>query len=36
MEIQGSHQFNAPLTTVWDALLDPTVLATALPGGVAL
>jgi carbon monoxide dehydrogenase subunit G len=36
MEIQGSHQFNAPLTKVWNSLLDPTVLAKALPGGDAL
>lgn len=33
MEIQGSHQFKAPLEAVWQALMDPTVLAKALPGG---
>jgi carbon monoxide dehydrogenase subunit G len=33
MELQGTHQFKAPLATVWDALLDPTVLSKALPGG---
>ena len=33
MEIQGTHQFNAPLASVWEALLDPTVLSKALPGG---
>jgi carbon monoxide dehydrogenase subunit G len=33
MEIQGTHQFKAPISKVWDALLDPAVLATALPGG---
>ena len=33
MELQGTHQFKAPLSKVWEALLDPTVLAKALPGG---
>jgi carbon monoxide dehydrogenase subunit G len=33
MELQGTHQFKAPLSDVWAALLDPTVLAKALPGG---
>lgn len=33
MELQGTHQFKAPLDAVWTALLDPTVLAKALPGG---
>ena len=33
MELQGTHQFKAPLPAVWDALLDPVVLAKALPGG---
>lgn len=33
MELQGTHLFKAPLPTVWDALLDPAVLAKALPGG---
>jgi len=36
MEIQGTHQFNAPLASVWDALMDPAILAKALPGGDAL
>jgi carbon monoxide dehydrogenase subunit G len=33
MELQGSHQFKAPLEAVWQALMDPAVLAKALPGG---
>lgn len=33
MELQGTHQFKAPLQSVWQALLDPTILAKALPGG---
>jgi carbon monoxide dehydrogenase subunit G len=33
MELQGTHQFKAPLDAVWQALLDPTVLSKALPGG---
>lgn len=33
MELQGTHQFKAPIGIVWDALLDPTVLSKALPGG---
>ena len=33
MELQGTHQFKAPLDAVWTALLDPIVLAKALPGG---
>ncbi len=36
MQIQGSHTFQAPKPIVWQALLDPTILATALPGGEAL
>ncbi|MEZ4615800.1 MAG: carbon monoxide dehydrogenase subunit G [Caldilineaceae bacterium] len=36
MQIQGSHTFQAPKQVVWQALLDPTILATALPGGEAL
>lgn len=36
MQIQGTHTFQAPKQMVWDALMDPTVLATALPGGEAL
>jgi carbon monoxide dehydrogenase subunit G len=33
MEIEGTHQFDAPVTSVWDALLNPSVLAKAMPGG---
>ena len=33
MELQGTHQFRAPLPVVWDALLDPIILSSALPGG---
>lgn len=33
MELQGTHQFMAPLDAVWDALMDPAVLAKALPSG---
>ena len=36
MQLQGSHTFQAPKQVVWDALMDPTILATALPGGEAL
>ncbi len=36
MQIQGTHTFQAPKQVVWDALMDPTILATALPGGEAL
>lgn len=36
MQIQGSHTFHAPRQAVWDALLDPTVLSMALPGGEQL
>ena len=36
MQIQGSHTFQAPRQIVWQALLDPTILASALPGGEAL
>lgn len=33
MEIQGTHQFSAPLDQVWDALMNPAILSKALPGG---
>jgi carbon monoxide dehydrogenase subunit G len=33
MELAGSHTFNAPRQIVWEALMDPAVLAQALPGG---
>ncbi len=36
MQIQGTHTFNAPRQIVWDALMDPTILSMALPGGEAL
>lgn len=36
MQIQGTHTFKAPRQIVWDALMDPTILAMALPGGEAL
>lgn len=36
MEIKGTHTFSAPRDVVWDALMDPTVLAKALPGGEKL
>jgi carbon monoxide dehydrogenase subunit G len=32
MELKGTHLFNAPRDAVWEALLDPQVLAKALPG----
>ena len=36
MRLEGTYQFNAPRQAVWDALMDPTVLAQALPGGEEL
>lgn len=36
MQLQGSYHFQASQDDVWDALLDPTILAQALPGGEAL
>lgn len=32
MKIQGEHTFDAPRERVWQALLDPNVLARTLPG----
>ncbi|HYG61437.1 MAG TPA: carbon monoxide dehydrogenase subunit G [Thermoanaerobaculia bacterium] len=32
MKIQGEHTFDAPRELVWQALLDPAVLARTLPG----
>lgn len=32
MKIQGEHTFDAPRARVWQALLDPEVLARTLPG----
>ena len=36
MRLEGTYPFTAPRTAVWDALMDPTVLANALPGGEAM
>lgn len=36
MQLKGTHTFQAPRAAVWEALMDPTVLAQALPGGEAL
>jgi carbon monoxide dehydrogenase subunit G len=33
MRLEGTHLFAAPRPAVWDALMDPSVLAGALPGG---
>ena len=32
MKLEGSYTFGAPRDVVWDALLDPEVLANILPG----
>jgi carbon monoxide dehydrogenase subunit G len=32
MELSGTHTFNAPRELVWQALLDPEVLAKVMPG----
>lgn len=32
MQLEGSHTFEAPRDVVWDALLDPKVLAKVVPG----
>lgn len=32
MRIEGEHRFEAPRERVWEALLDPEVLAGTLPG----
>lgn len=36
MRMDGTYTFSAPRAAVWDALMDPTVLAGALPGGEEL
>lgn len=36
MRLEGTHLFAAPRQAVWDALMDPAVLASALPGGEQL
>jgi carbon monoxide dehydrogenase subunit G len=33
MQLEGNYQFQAPRSVVWEALMDPDVLAQALPGG---
>lgn len=32
IELSGTYTFNAPRDAVWDALMDPQVMAGALPG----
>jgi carbon monoxide dehydrogenase subunit G len=36
MRLEGTHLFGAPRAAVWEALMDPAVLAGALPGGEQL
>lgn len=36
MRLEGAYNFAAPRAAVWAALMDPTVLAGALPGGEQL
>ena len=36
MKIQGEHRFSAPRQEVWEALLDPEVLARTVPGSQGL
>jgi uncharacterized protein len=36
MQLKGTYTFHAPREAVWSALMDPTVLAQALPGGEQL
>ncbi|MEZ4661433.1 MAG: carbon monoxide dehydrogenase subunit G [Caldilineaceae bacterium] len=33
MKLEGTYTFNAPREAVWQALMDPTVLGKAMPGG---
>ncbi len=33
MRLEGTYTFNAPRSDVWAALMDPSVLSAALPGG---
>lgn len=33
MQLEGNYTFAATVEAVWDALMDPTILAQALPGG---
>ena len=32
MDLSGNYQFNAPQETIWNLLMDPDVIAQALPG----
>jgi uncharacterized protein len=32
VDLQGTHTFDAPRSAVWDALMDPQVIADILPG----
>jgi carbon monoxide dehydrogenase subunit G len=32
MDISGSYRFEAPLDRVWNLLMDPTVIASCIPG----
>lgn len=36
MKLNGSYTFNAPQQQVWDALMNPSIIASALPGVDAL
>lgn len=36
MRLEGDYTFAAPRAAVWEAMMDPTVLAGALPGGEQL
>ncbi len=36
MQLEGEYTFHAPVEAVWQALMDPEVLRTALPGGESL
>ena len=33
MEVSGEYTFDAPREMVWDAMQDPDVLGSAMPGG---
>ncbi|MEZ4710909.1 MAG: carbon monoxide dehydrogenase subunit G [Caldilineaceae bacterium] len=33
MKLEGTYTFDAPREAVWQALMDPTVLGNAMPGG---
>jgi carbon monoxide dehydrogenase subunit G len=36
MRLEGTHLFVAPRAAVWEALMDPAVISSALPGGEAM